>query len=338
MRKSSILLSVLIIFLCIGIVHAENKRIGVVGALELRLPVGGRATALGGAVLADVTGTEALFWNPAGASATPGYEAVFSYGEYIADININYFAVTAPTGGIGTIGISAKVLDLGEWEETTESQPEGTGVMIDPNFWVLGLTYSRQMTDRVYFGSTFNYVSENVENTSANGFALDFGFQYVTPVQGLRFGVVLKSIGPDMRFDGADFERKLQFEEDDPNANPKPVRLVSASFELPSNIMFGVSYKALQTDMYSMNVSSDLQLNNHSDNEYRFGGEFAYKEMFFLRGGIIGCGQENYLFSGITFGAGVKVDLGGTALNFDYSYIPTDLFDNQNWFSVRLGF
>ena len=68
MRRNSLLLSILIVLLCVGMVAAEDtNRMGTAGAVELRLPVGARATALSGAVLADVTGAEALFWNPAGA-------------------------------------------------------------------------------------------------------------------------------------------------------------------------------------------------------------------------------------------------------------------------------
>ncbi len=288
MQRNSLLLSILIIFLCVGMVAAEDtNRMGTAGAVELRLPIGARATALSGAVLADVTGAEALFWNPAGASAGTGYEAMFSYGEIFADIKLNYFGITADAGGMGTIGVSAKVLDIGTWEQTTETQPEGTGVMVDPSFWVLGLTYSKQMTDQVAFGTTLNFINEKVMQTSASGFAIDFGFQYTTPLQGLQFGIVMKSVGPDMTFDGPDFERSILLPEDDGNSAPKALWLRSASFELPSNIMFGVNYQALKADMYSFNVMTDLQFNNHSEDEYRFGGEFAYNKMFFLRGGFV---------------------------------------------------
>lgn len=207
-------------WLAAGTAQAENSRIGTAGAQQLRLPIGARSTALSGAVLATVQGTEALFWNPAGASRTEGYEVAFSYGQLFADINLNYMAVTAPLGGAGTFGLSAKVLDVGSWERTTEAQPDGTGQMVEPSLWVMGLTYSKQMTDRVNFGTTFNYASESVMNTSASGFALDFGFQYATPLQGMNFGIVLKSVGPDMRFDGPEFEKYVVPDDSDPNSVP----------------------------------------------------------------------------------------------------------------------
>lgn len=338
MKKSLFITSLLIIVTWTSAAFAGNdNRIGTAGAQELRLPIGARATALSGAVLADVDGAEALYWNPAGAASTEGYEAMFSYGKWIADVNLNYFGVTANSGGFGTIGISAKVLDLGEWEQTTVEQPEGTGVMVNPNYWILGLTYAKQMTDRVSFGSTLNLVNETIMNTSASGFALDFGFQYKTPIQGLDFGMVLKSIGPDMRFDGSDFEHKENLTENDPNSLPASMRLRSSSFELPSNILFGLHYTALKADMYSFHLATDAQLNNHSEDEFRFGGEFAYNDMLFLRGGYAASSQEEYLFTG-TFGVGLKMNMGGSKLMVDYSYVPTEYFDSQSWFSVKLGF
>lgn len=337
MKIKSYLIGALAGLMAASAASAENPRTGTAGAQQLRLPVGARATALSGAVLSSISGAEALYWNPAGASKGEGYEAMFANGQLFADMKLNYLAVTAPTGGFGTFGLSAKVLDVGEFEETTTDKPDGTGRMISPSYWVLGLTFSKQMTDRVNFGGTFNYINESVLNTSANGFALDFGFQYATPVQGLNFGLVLKSIGPDMRYSGADFEERIVPPSSDPNSVPKSMRLQSAAFEIPSTIIFGVAYQALKADMYSFNITTDGQFNNHSEDEFRFGGEFAYNDMFFLRGGYAASNQDDYL-QAATFGAGIKLKLGGTDLNVDYSYVPTEFFDNQSWIGVKLGF
>ena len=337
MKYKSIIMILFIIFLSVSLVYADSNRVGTVGALELRLPVGARSTALSGAVISSVTGPEALYWNPAGAASTQGYEAMFSYGQMFADIKMNYFALTAASGGIGTLGFSAKLLDVGEWEQTTTVQPEGNGVMVKPSFWVMGVSYSKQMTDRVAFGGTMNFVQETIMNTSASGFAFDFGFQYTTPLQGLNFGIVLKSIGPDMSYDGADLESRVNLNSQDPTTIPKSPRINTAPFEIPSNIMFGLSYQALKTEMYTMSVMSDAQFNNHSDDEFRFGGEFAYNDLFFLRGGFVSCGQTDYLYSG-TFGAGLKLKMGGSNLIFDYAYVPTEFFDNQSWYTLRMSF
>ena len=67
--------------------HAGNgNRVGTSAAPELLIPVGARGTGMGGTGVADAAGTEALFWNPAGAAFAEGTEISFSYLEYIADI------------------------------------------------------------------------------------------------------------------------------------------------------------------------------------------------------------------------------------------------------------
>jgi hypothetical protein len=126
-----------------------SERLGTAGAQELRIPVGSRSVSLGGAVIADVSGAEAIYWNPAGMSANPKTEVVFSHMEYIADIKLNYFAAMTHLGSFGTLGLSAKVLSIGDMVHRTEESPEGTGEIFSPTFSVIGLTYSRQLTDRV---------------------------------------------------------------------------------------------------------------------------------------------------------------------------------------------
>lgn len=58
----------------------DESRIGTAAAQELRIPIGSRGTALGGAILAHVKGAEALQWNPSGlVFGTHKREAIFSY-------------------------------------------------------------------------------------------------------------------------------------------------------------------------------------------------------------------------------------------------------------------
>jgi hypothetical protein len=123
---------------------AQEKRIGTNAASELLIPVGARYIAMGGASLAMVKGVEAIFWNPAGlARADYTASATFSRMTYIADMNLNYVAVAAKFGGLGSIGFSIKALDIGDILVTTEEFPDGTGATFSPQFIVGALTYSR---------------------------------------------------------------------------------------------------------------------------------------------------------------------------------------------------
>src|SRR2546422_3191263 len=73
-----------------------RSKYGLSAAPELLIPVGSIGTALSGSNLANVTGVEALYWNPAGLSMITGKsgEVMFSHQKYIADININYAAAS----------------------------------------------------------------------------------------------------------------------------------------------------------------------------------------------------------------------------------------------------
>ncbi len=150
---------IFIVFLLASQVFAGgDRRKGTSGAHELRIPIGSRGTSLGGSIVADVQGLESIYWNPAGASSIRGAEAMFSYLDYIADMSLSFAAVGANVPGIGTISVSARILSIGDIIVTTEEAPMGTGEIMNPNFVTLGITYSRQMTDRVFFGTSLNLI------------------------------------------------------------------------------------------------------------------------------------------------------------------------------------
>jgi len=312
-------------------------RLGTAGAQELRIPVGSRATAMGGSAIADVSGVEALYWNPAGAAEGTGMEIAFSHLSYIADIKLNYFGVTTSVRDLGSLGASIRVLDIGDIAVTTEEFPEGTGATYAPNYFVFGLTYSRQLTDRVAFGVTGMYIHEKIMRETASGLAFDLGFQYITGIEGLKFGIVMKNYGPNMKFDGADLEYFERPTRDDPQAIKKTMRLVSASFELPSSIQFGTSYELMAMGENSVLVTGNFQSNSFSDDEYRGGVEYAFGEQFFLRGGYVLSDQSDYIY-GATFGAGVNLSLGEANLAFDYSYGSTEFFDANQFITVKMTF
>ena len=104
------------------------NRSGTAAAPELFIPVGARDMALGGASIATTAGLEALHWNPAGlARAHSDVGLLFSTMSYIADIQVNYTAISGRFGRFGSLALSLKSLDIGAIPITTEAQPDGTG-------------------------------------------------------------------------------------------------------------------------------------------------------------------------------------------------------------------
>ncbi|MFT5368272.1 MAG: hypothetical protein ACI8V2_003236 [Candidatus Latescibacterota bacterium] len=331
----------------------DQGRIGTAAAQELRIPTGSRGTALGGAILASVDGVEAMYWNPSGVVfGSTKREVLFSYLDYMADMNMNYFAVTTKLRDDIAVGVSAKVFSVGDIFVTTEEAPEGTGEVLNPTFSTVSFTYSQMLTDRVSFGTTIKYIHEGIKRESANGLAFDFGFQYKTALQGLTLAIAMRNFGPDLRFDGLDLDRNVSLSDAIPSADPQATQRVFrtslASAELPTSVEIGIAYDFLATDLGNATFSATFRNNNLATDEYQAGIEYDVRQMLQLRGGYAvsalggtspnGFNKEYIL--GPSFGFGLNVPMGGNERSFrvDYAYGKTQFFQDNHWLTVGMGF
>ncbi len=318
---------------------------GVAAAPELLIPVGARSIALSGSSLAIAEGIESIFWNPAGLSRSEhGSNAMFTHMNYIADIGVEYLAVSTSFAGFGTVGVSLKSLSFGDIPITTEDQPDGTGEIASPTFFVIGGTYSRQLTDRIAIGVTTNLISERMERVSSSDVSFNIGVQYlgIAGVNGLSLGVAVKNIGPQMTYGGPGLLRQGQVND---VLQPASFYVVqAASAELPSVMEIGLGYSSLLTEGSKVNLSGMFQNNNFSEDEYKVGAEYAYNDMVFLRGGYNfvsqQTGREN-IFSGAfgwSFGLGFRTMLGDVDASIDYAYRAAEFFGGNNVFGISFGF
>jgi hypothetical protein len=320
----------------------RGDKSGTSGAPELLIPVGGREIAMGGAGVATSSGVDAIFWNPAGLSRMPkNTEALFSHMNYIADIGVEYFAVGANFEGIGAIGLSLKSISFGDIEVTTADVPDGTGQKFSPTFVTIGLTYSRLLTDRISVGLTGNLISERIDRVSASGIAFNFGVQYsgFANVNGLSIGVAVKNIGTPMQFGGSGLLREASATD---NLRPPADYLIEAqSDELPSVIELGVAYRRQFDEKNSLTGMVMFENNNMSYDQYKVGLEYAFQDLFFIRGGWVFYPIEatpEYRTFGGTFGAGLHFGLTGLDITVDYAYRAVQFLDANHVVAIKLGF
>ena len=336
------LIIVSILLLGVDSIYAGGgNRTGTAGATQLLIPIGARGIALGGAEVATSTGIEALFWNPAGVAEMDNSATVaFSHMNYIADIGVEYGAVSANFEGFGVVSLNIKSLSVGDIPVTTTTNPDGTGQTYSPQELTVGATYSRRLTDRIDVGVTANFITETLGEVSANGIAFNAGVKYnnLADINGLNFGIVLKNIGPSMKFSGPGLLQKA-----DVTGFNRPASYYTvdaASFELPSSFELGFGYKPVINDMNALQLSATFKNNNFSGDEYQFGAEYGYNNMFFLRGGYSMSPKsqsEDYIF-GLTAGLGINYDLGGIDVKIDYAYRDVKYFDANHVFAISLGF
>jgi hypothetical protein len=338
MKTLAKILAVGLVLLWAPVLHAENdNQFGTSGAHELRIPMGTRNIAIAGSGIADVKGVESIFWNPAGLSRLQGTQVAVTHLNYLLDVTVNHAGIATKLGDMGSLAFSIKALTMGDIDVTTEQNPEGTGELFAPAMTVIGITFARQLTDRVSFGATGMYINENIHLVRASGVAFDFGFIYDPQWQGLRFGATMKNYGPDMRYDGSGFDKDVPLPGIDPGIPDKTVRTRSAAFELPSYVQFGGAYDVVNQNRNQATLFSSFQSNNYSNDEYRFGAEYGYDETLFLRAGYVESNLDEYI-NDFTLGGGLRVAWGEAHLTLDYAWTNAEYFDANQWFTVSLEF
>ena len=319
----------------------DVARKGTTGAEQLLIPVGARGLATGGAFVSNLTGLESVYYNPAGLDVLAGAEVMFSYMNYIADINVSYFGVSTSLGDIGSIALTIKTFDFGDIPLTTSDFPDGDGRTYSPSFFTFGLTYSKLITDRISIGTNFKLISESVQNTSASGLAIDFGVQYKFDQQ-LSIGAALMNIGSNMQYAGAELQQRSDISGSNPGSPDGSFEIVSEGFQIPSYFQLSVSYDYNINEQKNLIFGSAFIANNSLEDNFRFGLEYGFINTFFLRGGYnLAVGEEfdNSIY-GFTVGAGIAYDLGGDlGIAFDYAFREVKEFPSSNhMFTVKMAF
>jgi opacity protein-like surface antigen len=335
-----ILLIILTLLLALPVFAGDDARKGTTGADQLLVPVGARGIATGGAFVAALNGLESIYYNPAGLDLSQRTEAMFSYMNYIADINVSYIAVGTTLGDFGSIGLSFKTFDFGDIPVTTNEFPDGTGKNYSPVFLIAGLTYSKVLTDRISVGTNLKFITETIENTSANGFAIDVGVQYKFSPQ-FMMGAALKNVGTNMAYSGQDLRQRTGVPGSNLGGPSGTYEVVTEPFQIPSYFELSVAYNYDINEQNALMLGSTFTANNSLEDKFHFGLEYGFMNSFFVRGGynFLAENQADAIF-GFTAGAGVNYDFGsGIGVSFDYAYRDVQEFPTSNHiFTVKMFF
>jgi opacity protein-like surface antigen len=336
--KKLLLLTVSLMFTT-AIIAGDASRKGTNGAEEVLIPVGARGIAVGGTFLANITGLESIYYNPAGLDVTPRTEAMFSYINYLADINVSYFAIGTSLGDFGSIALDLKSFNFGDIPITTLDFPDGTGQFFSPTFLTIGLTYSKVLTDRISIGANFKFITETIQNTNATGFAVDAGVQYRF-TEAFMFGVAIKNVGTNMAFSGGDLSQRAPIPGSTPGSTPGTYEIITEPFQIPSQFDLSVTYNLNINEQNNILFASAFTVNNSLDDQLAFGLEYGFVNSFFVRGGY-GFYTQNTSQSifGLTLGAGIDYNAGDVGIIFDYAYREIQEFPTSNHiFTVKLFF
>ena len=317
------------LFFLSAVQAGELTKVGATSANFLLMETGARAVALGGAYVALADGAEALYWNPGGIGLGNGLRMSYQQTQMYAGIRHQMLGVMYALSPQNQIGLMVNYVDVGKMEVTTLLSPEGTGQYFDAGNIAVGLTYGRRLTNRVSFGVSMKYIQERIWLETARGFAFDFGTIYNIAESGIRIGMALTNLGPDMGIGDAPHLRFYREQQDDYPGSPRPEsQLVTKTFPLPLSFALGVSVNVLgpqaikPNDEHRLTISTGI--NDSFDAPFRanYGLEYSWHELFALRGGY----HQGYDTAGLAMGFGLNIQK-YTNLNFSIDYAWVDYGD-----------
>ncbi|MFH1619843.1 MAG: PorV/PorQ family protein [bacterium] len=301
---------------------------GSTSATFLKIGVGARAVAMGGAFTAVADDPSALYWNPAGLVNNKDRSLSFSHNNYFQGLNQEFLSYILPGKQIGFLknragfsGVWGVGLNYFTTPKDIErrsglyendpiypiSSPEGTFRAYDTAFH---LGYGHPVTPSLNVGSAVKFIKQTIDNTSGSTFALDLGALYDFTLADRFFtaGLAVQNIGPGVKF-------------------------ISKRFALPLNFKAGISHRLTYSGAL---VSFDF--NKPIDNYPFFilGTDYPLTGRLALRTGYRYRLYDNELggWSGFSAGMGLLF----SRFSFDYAFTPFGDLGNSHRFSVAFRF
>lgn len=280
--------------------HAEA---GSAGLAFLKVGVGARAVGMSEAYTAAADDAFALYWNPAGIAGVDGVDLGLMHAEWFQDVRLEYLGVV-----IGrtrdAFGLSFAFNTTGEIERRDGPSAEPLGTF-DAHDLAWGFSYARRIGERWRVGGSLKALYEKIHLDDGWGWAVDAGVLYRTPIGGLTAGGSLRNLGPKMS-------------------------LRDESFELPSVITLGLSYRPDRLQFESGGLLLGVDVSKPVDNRLRIhlGGEWHVQDRIAVRTGY-GMGYDE---RGLAAGLGLRQG----RWSVDYAWVPysSDLGDTHR---ISLG-
>jgi hypothetical protein len=309
-----------------------GQRSGISSFQFLKIGADARGAAMGEATVAVVNDVSALFWNPAGLTLSTENQVIFSHAEWLVDLKHDFFGASYSLGDNDFVGVSFTSLTTDPMPVTTEYQPTGTGNYFNYGDIAVGATYARKMTDQFSFGITVRYVRETIAELNANAVMLDIGTYYYMGLGTSRFSVVVTNFGNNVAPSGS-------------VANGAGVTVTAfQNFSPPTMFKLGYAFEPWLDETNRLTAS--IQLNHPNDNaeNIRFGAEYAYDKMFFVRAGVKRTIGESFLgrstssAEDVSFGGGVRIPLGITVATVDYAFTNFNELGNIHRMTIGLTY
>lgn len=328
MKKITFLLIIIFLTIMCTPAYSTIKKVAQTGLQFLKVDVGARASAMGGAYMMVGEDASALFYNPAGIARMQSKMGIFSSRtQWIADISYIALGAAYNLGNLGKIGISTITSDYGDVFGTRLDDSEAGFVetgKLNVGAYAVGLTYAKALTDKFSVGGQVKYNSqqlgssllsngETIDN-DVSGLAYDFGTVFYPGFKSFRFGISIRNFSQQFKYEKQAFQLPLTF-------------TIGAAMNLMDLVDSGSKNSLL--------LAIDALHPRDYTERLHLGLEYAFNNMFFFRGGY----KVNYDEESFSVGIGFQQKLMlGSSIKIDYSFSDAGVFDSVNRISFGITF
>ncbi len=296
-----------------------NSKVGTYAYPFLKIPVGAKAPAMGGAYTGLSNDVAGMYFNPAGITQVEGSEISASYNNYLTDIQGGYVSYITSRGQNGKIGLAINYLNYGSTPKTDESGNDlgefggGDFAASATIAWrFLGETEeayevaesryedkeSHPRWNGLSLGLTAKFVYESLDEYSSDALAVDIGVMYGLKDDRTRLGASASNLG---------FQLK--------GLSP------GHKDAMPAILRFGVGHQLKAAPLI---IAVDAVKPMDNDVHFAAGLNFTQFYPVQLRAGYTTLGKDMKTGSdkdnwgGLSFGLGLKLN----KFLFDYAVVP----------------
>jgi hypothetical protein len=313
----------------------KTEKVGFVGAQFIKIEVGARGFALGGAMEPISDDASAVFWNPAGLTQGPDKSFFSTKTSWLAGIDHTAAAFSMKVPYVrGYLAVSLVGLTTDDMLVTTSGDQDGSlgNRTFSVGNYALGLGYALSITNKFSFGIHAKYIDEEFTRglqdvTDGYGagstWAVDVGTLYLTGYKTMKIGMSIRNFGPDVQLGGT----YIDYDDGEPilDDDDQPVENQFKPYGLPLTFKFGISADPIVNETQKLTIS--VVGEHPSDNSERLnvGAEYTFQKYF--------VGRAGYVFNHDTKGASAGIGINAFPIanigkvNIDLAITDFSLFD-----------
>jgi hypothetical protein len=295
------------------------------GAQILQIVPDARTAALGQTFVGIADDINCLFYNPAGLAQIKNMEIPVAQNYYMEDVNQQYigFAVnlrnvrTDNVGSMGTLAANYMTIQTGNITSRDDNGVAGAPFQATDQLITIGYgksVYESPEVGNIMVGASMKMFSEDIQNSSMQGEAFDFGTLWKIPGESVFVGLAVENEG-------------------------SPNSFISESFNLPTVVKLGIS-----GGMFNNSCILGIDVSEPFNDVFgcSAGAEYWFNHTIAFRLG--------YNSSTVDAGNGVSAGFGvcllqtdifflyASAIDIDYAFVPYGDLGNSNRLSLNIKF